>query len=293
MDKDLLAEIQQEDESPFDNILAEMDQQETETSEESPTETKQTEESPSQEGEEDKSNSDDNPVDASEDADKSKETPDENKDIPFHMHPRWKEKDEKIARLEKALEEQTNSMGEMKTGIDDIRQNLASKEPSEQYQVFKELFDNGSLGDDQLNQAWEKFQKLVPQQSVNVDELKQSLRQELAKEQEEKKSQEQALIEWSRQQIQELKDEGKTFDENKLLKVIEKYSPTNGQGHTDFNKAYELLKLEEKALQDNSKLKAKKQIASRSSSDSSAEPKKDDFVTPADLEGKDWTEFIN
>lgn len=293
MEKDFLAEIQQDESFDFNDLIAEQGQQEMKTSEESPTETKQAEESPSQEGEEDKPNSDDASVDSSEDAGKSKDTPDDNENIPFHKHPRWKEIQEENQRLKEALEQNTNQVGELKTGVDEIRQNLASKQPTEQFQVFKELFDNGSLGDDQINVAWEKFQKLIPQSHVDETQLRESIKQDLLKEQEQAKQQEQQLVEWSRQEIQKLKDEGKTFDDNKLLKVIEKYSPTNEQGHTDFNKAYDLLQLEEKASKDNSKLKAKKEIASRSSSDSSSEPQRDDFVTPTDLEGKDWSDFIN
>jgi hypothetical protein len=93
--------------------------------------------------------------------------------------------------------------------------------------------------------------------------------------------------------MKKLRDSGKTFDDNKLLKVIEDFSPVDQNGYTDFNKAYQIYELKEKAKQEKKQevIKGKKQLSSRVNA-SGMEVAKKDFISPEDIEGRDWRELI-
>ena len=290
MSQDFLANVEQDESFNFDSLV-EQDEQVEETPGDSPTQNDQADTPPSQEGENESSDSGENSVDTPEDGQDSEDTPGED-NVPFHKHPRWQEMQNELRSKNEIIEQLKNDVGSVKDGVDSIQKEFKA---SAQEQVPSEFIDLYGLDPNAPNTqlAWKKFQALFPSQSR--EEIKQELKQEFIAEQQ-KHDQEQArIIEWSRSEMQKLKDEGKTFDENKLLKVIEKYSPVNEAGHTDFKKAYEIYELQEGARREKKErvVKAKKQIAARSSQGSSTEAEKPAFVTPEDLEGKDWQDFIN
>lgn len=139
--------------------------------------------------------------------------------------------------------------------------------------------------------AWAKFQALMP--SYNKEELKKELFAEWQAQSQQKDQAQKQIIEWSRGEMKKLRDSGKTFDDNKLLKVIEDFSPVDQNGYTDFNKAYQIYELKEKAKQEKKQevIKGKKQLSSRVNA-SGMEVAKKDFISPEDIEGRDWRELI-
>lgn len=245
-----------------DNLLGE--EQENETPSESPTEKNEETETPSHQGEE-------------EDKAESSEDTDDESNIPFHKHPRFKELVEERNDLRRQFEE-------LRTTVDTVQQKIVpSNEDVKIPNWFQKLY-----GDDR--ESWQEYQA---DEKERFNALKQSIVQEQVESQ---KKYEESVKRWegySKDQMQALEDEGKSFDRNELMKVVLDYQPTDAQGNFDFKKAYQILELKAKAEHDPAKSEARKNLAASTTSDNKGESNPKDYKTPNDFRGKSIFDLIH
>lgn len=247
-----------------DTIIGE--EQQTETAAESPAETKEEEtESPPHQGDEEVK-----------EAEPSENTDDEDK-VPFHKHPRFKELIEERNELRRQFEE-------LRTTVDTVQQKIV---PQNQEETIPQWF-KGVYGDDVA--MWKDYQSY---EQEKLSKMKESIYQE---QQDSQKKYEESVKRWegySKDQMQALEDEGKSFDKNELMKVVLDYQPTDKQGNFDFKKAYEILELKKMADHDPVKSAARKNLAASTTSNNKGEPKEKDYMTSDDFRGKNILDLIH
>lgn len=247
------------------------DVEEKDNSKDSQSEKKSKEEKPSHRGEDDsKEKSEEKSEkskDDSEDDSKKESNTDDEKNVPFHKHPRWKELQKELKAKEKEIEELKSFKGE----VNEKFSKMETKEKVPKW--FSELY-----GENQ--EAWEAYSE------HNATERK-KMKQEILDEINQEKSKENERVSkwnnWVSDEIQKLKDEGLKFDKNKLMKIAVDYKPTDEEGNIDFKKAYEILQFTEKKT-DNA---SKKKIAD-DTINNKPESKKEDFQTAHTLRNMGW-----
>lgn len=189
------------------------------------------------------SNEDQSDTDQSEEdkpSQKGDNTSDE-KDVPFHEHPRFKEIIKARQEAEAKAQAAENANLALTKRLDGIEQSLPKGEE------IPSWFTDG-FGDNP--ELWSKFN------SYNQEtrgQLKAEIIEEMKGEEQAKVQKEEEGKQFVREEIQRLKDDGNDFDENKLKKVMVDYQVL------DFDKGLELYKVLEKEG-DNSA--ARKKIAS-------------------------------
>jgi hypothetical protein len=90
-------------------------------------------------------------------------------------------------------------------------------------------------------------------------------------------------------QLAALQSEGKKFDRNELLKIVTDFRPVNESGNWDFRKAYEIYEL--KQAKDPEKSKARKALASTTTSNPKAETTTPNVLTYDEIKKKGWHSF--
>jgi hypothetical protein len=256
MSEDLFAEIQEEEKMDFSEIIGE------ETPEGSQPEDTTEEETPAQEGE---------PEDV---AQTSEETPVE-ENIPFHEHPRWKQREEDWkTRFESQEQENNRRFEELQGKVQSVEQ--SNSVPEIDPTLIPLIGDNP-----EAHRAWKEMQQKERQQ----------IRQDVAKEMSQKRQDEKDQVDrwnnWVDTEVSRLKTEGRKFDKNALLKVALDYRPTDDKGNISFDKALTIL--EATKPRDSAKAKAKKEVASQVTSKAtggSAEPSK--VITQKDVRNRPW-----
>lgn len=229
----------------------------TETPSESLPESNQTEESPSSQGESQQENN----------------TEHEEK-LPFHKHPRWKAKQQEIESLKKSVDELLPFREEVQRLRQEFNQ-VSSQETTQIPQWFSAMF-----GDNY--EAWKVWELKEKEDKVR---LKQEIVQEYQAQQAEKQKEMDHWDKWIDNELTQLESEGKEFNKNELLKVIDEFKPIDEKGNWDFHKGFELLQMKKQLEKKNDRSQARKQIASLSSSDSSSEEGSKNFVTNLDFQG--------
>ena len=252
MEKDILADFTPEDtkiesdEDIFDN-LKEKSEEQDDSPAESPDEKEQADDTPSQEGEE---------------GSKKDVDPEENPDeeiIPFHKHPRWKEKQQEI--------------DDLKAKIDSLEQKTSENLQAPQKQEDELPAEWVALyGDDELSR------KAFMADQKRTLKLKEEILQEFKKAQEEerRKSEEETSKweKWVDDELTQLKESGEKFEKNKLLKIAFDYKPTDESGNISFPKALEIMRLLEGGdTKAQPKKQIQKDIASKTLSDNRGETK--------------------
>ncbi len=245
-----------------DKLLGE--EQETETPSDPPTENNEETESPSHQGEE------------APQAEGEKNT-DEEENVPFHKHPRFKELIDERNDLRRQFDE-------LRTTVDTVQQKIVPQNQDVKIpNWFQKLY-----GEDR--DSWLEYQA---ERQQELDAVKQSIYTE---QQEAQKKYEDSVKRWdnyTKQQIEVLEDEGKSFDKNELMKVVLDYKPTDEQGNFDFHKAYEILEIKKKSEENPAKSEARKKIAASTTSDNKGEPVQKDYMTAADFRGKHIFDLIH
>jgi hypothetical protein len=205
---------------PEDNLAQVPDApEETTTPSDSPTEINGDSTSPSQGG------------------DTTTNTPDVNENVPFHKHPRWIERQREFDSLKKELDE----LKPLKSDFEQIRSAMPKPAP-EMPDWWKESF-----GDDDASRA--AFQKQVEHEQKLYSDWENRVIEKLRSEQTQKAEQEKAEVEkWQGYidaECAKLVEEGKVFDRNELLKVVDEFSKDQEGNYTGvvfpFAKAYEIL----------------------------------------------------
>lgn len=284
MSKDIFDEVEQEgqqveemSDEQLEETVDETDTEETEDSPDSSTEKNQKEKDPSHQGE------DDSEKETKEKSEEKKEesSTDDETNVPFHKHPRWIQREERLNSLEetnKTLRETNEQL------LDKFSERTEQKQDETIPQFFQNMF-----GDDPA--AWSEFRKYttVDQKSI-VEQAKTEIRKEMEEVQTKQTEQTKKYDDWVEGQIQDLKDSGEKFDEKALKETALEYLPTDAQGNISFTKALKILRNDEAQTRstNDEKKEEKKKIASKTSSKSSGDSEKEELNTTQSLRTKSW-----
>lgn len=195
-----------------------------------------------------------------------KNTPDA-EDVPFHKHPRWQERERELEAL--------------RAEIEDLKSAKEETPPSDATgpdEWFREAFGENEM-------LWQKFNKYTAS-------LKEEIKAEFVRDQEQARQQEQETLQNLTAKfdadIQELKDEGKKFDENELRQIAADYFPTDENGIVSMRKAYGIYDAM-RSRQSEEKSSARKDLAAKTTSDDKGETTPKDYVTAAEARRMSWT----
>lgn len=211
-------------------------------------------------------------------APETKQESDEN--IPFHKHPRFKQ----LVEERKELREKVSTYEQRLNDLENRFTHQSHSAP-EIPSWFVHLYGDNA-------EAWQLYSEYTITEKERIkNEAVQELRQsetQAAKRQEE-------MDNWVSENIQSLKDDGHKFDENKLLKILVDYSPTDKQGNIDFGKGLEILQKLEKVenIESIEKSKAKKEIAAHTTSSVEGNTKSKKVMTAKDLRKMSWQDLID
>lgn len=193
-------------------------------------------------------------------------TPDKKEEnVPFHEHPRWKQREEELETLRKQVADLT-----------------APKPDSADSTVpewFRELYGDNAT-------AWEKYNE---NHTVELERIRQEAVQFVEQKQQAEVAETQKWNQWVETELGKLSSSGKTFDRNELINVMLTYRPTDTSNSFDFEagfKIYEALKA--KPAADPVKSQARKQLADTTTSTTAGEKKPKDYQTSATLRNQKW-----
>lgn len=249
--EEILADVKQEGENPFEDM-------EKETPSESPTE-KEPE------------------MDKPEEGDNTPEEKEEN--IPFHKHPRWIERERELNRLKEQEEENARVIAELSAFKEEAAKKL---EPTDTKipDWFSELYGENDV-------AWKKYSEYEEAKELEIERRVIS-RQEQARKQAEEQNQ--YWNRWVDDEISKLEATGRNFDRNELIKTMLDYAPTDGNGNLDFEKGYKIYDTL-KSKEDKTSSQAKKVLADTTTRSSTGERKSKDFMTADELRRKSWQDL--
>lgn len=271
---DFLANIKKEGVDPFEGVQpdSEPDDKEKETLSDSPAGEKPTESNPPQDGDKNSPVSDDK--------------------LPFHKHPRW------IAAQEerKRLEEQLAELSEFKSTVEPLLPQLKKDGQPPTTKSLPAYWVKLYGDSDDSREAYDLYSA---EQSQLQERIKSeaiagasALQEAQAKEHDNAVKQWQGYIEG---QLQTLKDSGKQFDRNELLKIVEDYSPRDSKGEyanlISFEKAYDILQLQKASKKDSND--ARKDLAARTGADGKEGTPQPTTNAIGSLAKKDWWSWQN
>ena len=257
--ENILAGIPSEDAAA---LVASEESTEEGTPAESPTAKKATEETPSPDGvnNQDESN------------------------LPFHKHPRWKEMHEARKRAEESTKRLEDELSSLRAELAEKTSTRVPEAPSER---FVKLY-----GDDP-----EAYRLWKEQQEELIAKAEERVFQRMNQEQE---MQARALDDgrsYVENALADLEAEHPGLDRNALMKFLvdfkEKYGslPSDAEDNIDFVRGYSLMMEMQAASQEaaKSKSKARKDLAAMTSKNSaSGEPEQKEYLTSKDLRNMDW-----
>lgn len=196
--------------------------------------------------------------------------------VPFHKHPRWIERENELKELRERDEATAKELAELKTLTAETSKRLEPTSAIPEW--FIELYGANEV-------AWRKYSE---HDRAQRDEMK---REVLAEQEATRQQQTQEAAHWNKwvdTEIDKLKEEGHTFDRNKLIKTMLDYRPTDEQGNFDFKRGIEIYKLNE-SKDDPAKSQARKELADATTrSPGSGGSKKKDYMTAGDLRHRSW-----
>jgi len=105
---------------------------------------------------------------------------------------------------------------------------------------------------------WTQYSTMETQRRT---EIKQEIFGEMQAQQQAQQAQAKRWENWVAENVQALKDDGASFDENRLMDFVLKYRPIDEQGNIDIKKGYELYSQINQASQANPSMTARKQAA--------------------------------
>lgn len=196
--------------------------------------------------------------------------------IPFHKHPRWIERENELKELRETNEATARELEELRKMQEEAASKIHTSTDIPDW--FVELYGENEA-------AWQKYSE---HSKVEREALKREL---LAEQENAKRAEVEEAKKWEKwvdDEIAALKEEGNEFDTNKLSKIMLDYSPTDTDGNLDFKKGLEIYKALEKAPQDDTKSKARKELADTTTGSPKGDPPKKDYMTPSDLRHKSW-----
>lgn len=197
------------------------------------------------------------------------------KQVPFHEHPRWKEREEELKELRAFKDEASSKLSEFERKI---------SKPSENTNIpdwFKELYGENEV-------AWQKYQEHSQQER---EQMKKDILAEQEAKREEAQKEETYWNNWVEEGIRGLQSVGLEFDRNVLIKTMldNPKEVTNALGNFDFNLGYKLYREQNPISQVNTD--ARKRIADTTTKSSSTEKRAKDYMTSNELRGKSWNQL--
>lgn len=198
-------------------------------------------------------------------------TPNKEDNVPFHEHPRWKQREQELEELREQTVRQDQEISELKS---------RRSEPSdtEVPEWFRELYGDNAV-------AWEKYNE---HHASEREAIKQEAVAEIERKAEAEVAETQKWNSWVENEIGKLKGEGKEFDRNELINVMLTYRPTDPNNNFDFEAGYKIYEaLKAKPATDPAKSHARKQLAD-STATTSGEPKAKSYQTSATLRNLKW-----
>lgn len=180
----------------------------------------------------------------------------EEKPVPFHEHPRFKEVIEQRNEFKQQLDDVQKTVGEVAENQTKQQSNL----PPE----FVHLY-----GDDDV------AKRLYEYQENQRESIKAELRAEgdTQRKQEVEETKRQDV--WVENGLQELKDQGETFNTNELMKVAIDFQPTDEEGNISLSKSLEILKAQKGAVKKDTTARKKLAANTGSTPQGEVEPSKD------------------
>jgi|GEM_PF-1580880 len=269
----IVPETQEEkpNEETEEEVPATEDDSEESTTDSQP-ETKPEEDTPSHQGDDDSKE---------EEGKESDNTDDDNeKNLPFHKHPRFKQITDENNTLKGELEE-------LKKGFSELKENntkaVESKEDTQPPDWFVGIF-----GEDQ--ERWKQFESY---DNKRLKEIEDKVINSVSEKQKAQQEQVNQWEKWVDDEVQKLKDEGNEFDKNELIKTAIEYRPTDEKGNYDLGKALTIMnamKASKKKPVNKKKIEARKKVADVSGTPPT-EDKPTDSYTSKDLRNSSWHEL--
>jgi len=255
--EDFLADIEQDGDNKDPFGLD--DKQTDKTATDSPSENKEEKES-----EEDSTQPKEKETPTSED----KETRTEEK-----FHKRWQDRETKLR------DELSDELESLKEGYESRISDLEkSNEP-----VPEEYLDDEAA-----------YKRSLAKEKLLEKKIEDKIFGKMEAEQESKRVEADKWQGWIDDQIVDLKDQGKSFDENEFLTFIYKYKPTDVRGNLDFKGGYELFSLRKskEVSKKDEKSTARKEVADKTTSDDKSEPERDGIMNWQDTKKKGWGHWL-
>lgn len=189
--------------------------------------------------------------------------------VPFHKDPRWIKREQEAESLRATNERIERELGELRR----------SRETPSDVQVpewFTKLYGENT-------EAWKAYSAREQQQQ---QEITQRVIQHQQQQQQAQQAEATRWNKWVDDEIAALQADGKTFDRNKLLKVMVDFGPTTNDSF-DFKKGYAIYeKLEGGTTEEKSQ--ARKELADSMTKTSAGAPKTKGALSAAELRGRSW-----
>lgn len=199
------------------------------------------------------------------------------KEVPFHEHPRWKEREAELKELREFKEQVAPKLAK----IDQLETAFKPAEKSNIPEWFKELYGENEV-------AWQKYSE---HSKAEREEMKRELLAEQTAQYEEAQKEEQKWNKWVEDGLDGLKIIGLEFDRNALIKtMLDNPDKVTRDGNFDFNLGYKLYR---ELNPDNSQAasQARKKLADTTTKSSSTEKGSKDFMTSNELRNKSWNQL--
>ncbi len=198
-------------------------------------------------------------------------------ELPFHKHPDW-------IKREKKLEERFQTLqAQYEEKLKEVESRVTANQPQTVKPIPKWFSDLYGENPD----AWREYSNYETDMRKAIKD--EALR-EIRAEQEQKLKEQKEINASIDSSIAELREEGKEFDENELMKIAIEYQPSNEKGEIDLHKAFKLM--EALKPQKPSATAAKKEIAAQTVKRTTEAPKRD-YATPNDFKGKSWRDLLS
>jgi preprotein translocase subunit SecD len=203
----------------------------------------------------------------------------DDENVPFHKHPRFKQLVEERKELKEKVDTYEQRLAQLESKAS------ASAQSTEIPAWFVHLYGENA-------QAWSLYSDYT---KAEKDRIKSEAVAEIQQEKSQAENRQREMDGWVSDNIQTLKDEGIKFDENKLLKVLVDYSPTDKAGNIDFRKGLDILDKLEKLehIDAGKKTQAKKEIAASTTATAEGTSKGKTSLTAKQLRKMSWADLVD
>lgn len=196
----------------------------------------------------------------------------EKKEVAFHEHPRWIERENKLKEFETRNQEIERELAELKKPKSDVE-----IDPE-----WKALWGDNP----------DAYQKWLALEAKREEKVKKDILEEQQKQVEQQKAETDHWNKWVSDELGKLEAEGNKFDRNALIKTMLDFRPTDEHNNFDFKKGYEIYK----ALNPENTVKAdaRKQVADMvTKGGSKTDGDKKHFRTSDEMRRRSWGSLGN